>query len=375
MTNELRTRSGAGALALAALLVLTSAPAVALEQGAVTPKPTERAHELPQLDNGIAARCPGDAGIEADAAVLFTEGFEERGVADVVARWTDADNKGGEVLAISSDVSLMSAGRQSLEMTATRGRNTGGHLWKLFDRGADAMHVRFYVKFAGDHPYVDKFVRIGALRDAGGKPREDRGYRPDGTRGFNVSLVPGGSWGRFGPPGAWLMQSYWRQMRSFQGPGGSVFYGNSFAPSPAQQAPRGQWQCMEFMVKANSAPERHDGEQAFWIDGKLAGRWGPNTPSGKWLADSFITQESGQLFEGFHWRLRDDVKLNNFWLRYDLAAAFEGNRQFQPKEGVTANADAGRVWFDDIVIATEYIGPIFHAPTKAGSDLRSTDAQ
>ena len=39
------------------------------------------------------------------------------------------------------------------------------------------------------------------------------------------------------------------------------------------QVDRVKWICVEVMLKANSSPEKADGEQALWIDGKPVGHW------------------------------------------------------------------------------------------------------
>jgi len=55
-------------------------------------------------------------------------------------------------------------------------------------------------------------------------------------------------------------------------------------------------------------------------------------------------------FEGFRWRTHADLKINFFWLLFYVTEnAGRQNRVTAEKEN--------RVWFDDIVVATEYIGP------------------
>ena len=43
-------------------------------------------------------------------------------------------------------------------------------------------------------------------------------------------------------------------------------------PAQPAQVPRGRWQCVEIMLKLNSAPDRADGELALWLDGKPIAR-------------------------------------------------------------------------------------------------------
>jgi len=307
---------------------------------------------------GIAARYPGDVGIEKDPAVLFVECFEEHTLGAVCKRWTETKNPRNRVLALANDVPPGSPGRASLQMTSRKGENTGGHLWKLLKPGVDQMYARLYVKFSKDHPYVHHFVKIGAWKNSPNWPQGEAGHRHDGKKSFQTGLEPGSGWGRNTPPGAWFLYTYWCEMRSWQGPQGKSFYGNAFAPARPVQAPRDRWQCVEFMVKANSAPDKSDGEQAFWLDGQLAGRWAPGTPAGKWVKDRFVAG-AGQPFKGFRWRTDNSVKINTFWLLYYMDAVFnkKGN-QFKPPPGVPYNTEGGSVWFDHVVVAKEYIGPL-----------------
>ena len=110
--------------------------------------------------SGLAARYPGDVGIEKDPAVVFAEDFEEGTLDVLLKRWTDTSNKNGKVLAFSTDVAGESAGKRSLQITATRGENSGGHLFKVLSPGHDELYVRFYTRFAPDYGFCHHFVRI-----------------------------------------------------------------------------------------------------------------------------------------------------------------------------------------------------------------------
>ena len=60
----------------------------------------------------------------------------------------------------------------------------------------------------------------------------------------------------------------------------------------------------------------------------------------------------GEPFEGFRWRTSPDLKLNFLWLlHYVTEGSYRQNR--------VEDADpVNRVWFDDVVVATRYVGPI-----------------
>lgn len=331
-------------------LVLMTAAFVPLAICAVEPTTTS-----------IAARHPGDVGIANDPAVLFVEDFESPTIEVMTKRWTEAKNPAQAVFAFGNDVPPGSPGKQSLRMTATKGKNDGGHLWKLFERGVDTMHARFYVKFAKDHPYVHHFVKIGAWRDSPRWPQGEAGKRHDGAKSFQTGIEPGSGYGQYEPPGAWHFYTYWHGMKSWQGPQGTSFYGNDFAPEKPAQIPRDRWQCVEFMVKANSTPEASDGEQAFWVDGVLIGRWAPGTPSGSWKRDRFVTG-AGDPFPGYQWRTDAAVKPNVFWLLYYMEQVFSGQEQYQNRTGAAMNQEVTQVWFDHVVVASSYIGPLVPLP-------------
>ncbi len=314
---------------------------------------------------GIAARYPGDAGIENDSAVVFTENFESISVSDLSQRWTAISNDNSAVLYIVRDTTAPSEGKHCLRMTGTKGPNTGGHLWKLLDNGYEKLYARFYVKFAPDAPYVHHFVALGGKFNSPPYPAPGAGSRPDGRSSFLtfIDLI-----GRnvTDPPGAWSFYSYWDEMHSWQTPEGisdgrpSPYYGNLFGPEEPLQARRDQWQCVEIMIKLND-PEQRDGEQTFWIDGKLIERYGPGTIEGTWFKDKFrrsgIYNTDPKPFEGFRWRTNEQVKINNFWLEYYLASVFENDYNPHDPE-IPYNDNKAIVYFDNVVLATEYIGPV-----------------
>ena len=108
-----------------------------------------------------------------------------------------------------------------------------------------------------------------------------------------------------------------------------------------------------------------NGEMALWIDGQLVSHLGPGFPKGKWTFDkfqpgqsgegvrwnqdkgdreSFTTAAEGDPFEGFRFRTVPELNTNFIWLYLYITKGTPGH--------------ANRVWFDDVVVATEYIGPL-----------------
>ena len=112
-----------------------------------------------------------------------------------------------------------------------------------------------------------------------------------------------------------------------------------------------------------------NGEQAYWLDGKLTRKGdqitsyvGKGFPSaGTWTYDKFIpgvTQEGvvfdyakgkgvplagGKPFPGFAWRNVPELNANAIWLYRYMSS---------PEKGTS------KVWWDHVVVARKYIGPL-----------------
>jgi len=298
---------------LAAILLRAAAP------GAETFPPQAAKPAPPPAKGGLASLYPGDEGIELDPRVLFVEDFETGTVKEIGARWGSISKAGN--MTFSDDLPAGSPGKRSLRIA----RN--GHLY-THTKGVDTMYARFYVRFHPKTGYVHHFVHLVADRTPTPWPKGGAGVRPSGHAKFSTGIEPTGRWGKFPPPGVWNFYTYWHEMKTKWG---SVYNGKQTPIEP------GRWYCVEAMLQANSAPDQADGEQAFWVDGELFGR-----------------------FEGFRWRATDQLKINSFWLLfYNTDQPARHNKDPKPDSRVM------EVWFDDIVIATEYVGPVVGKP-KAG---------
>ena len=312
------------------------------------PKPAGEAPAFPI--RGIAAKYPGDAGIERDPRVLFAENFESGSIEELGKRWGEISNKDGKVMAFSSDVLHASAGKRSLQMTATLGENTGGHLYTRLPREVDKVFARFYVKFAADAAYIHHFVTLGGYNPPTAWPQGGAGERPRGDDRFTVGIEPYGNYGHYAAPGAWNFYTYWHEMK---GSADGKYWGNSLTPGQPALVPRDRWQCVEVMLQCNSAPDKSDGELALWLDGKQAMHIGAGARRSHWTGMGFsLVEEGGEPFEGFRWRTNDQLKVNFLWLlHYVTELAGRQNHMARPNP-------INRVWFDDIVVSTEYVGPI-----------------
>jgi hypothetical protein len=274
---------------------------------------------------GLAAKHPGDVGMGKDPAVIFADDFETGDL----KRWDELKGK-----PIIVEVAPH-AGKKCVQMEMVRGQNTGCDAKKWFMPGADKVYARFYVKFSPDYQYNHHFVWLLA------NDRKNRwsafgkaGQKPDGTW-FCSGIEPSFAWGKNPPPGEVTFYSYYLDMDI--DPKMNKYWGNSFYPpgpgkgqsaSPSRVIPPlNQWQCWEFMVEANSTADKADGRQTMWIDGRKVGD-----------------------FTGIRWRLGTDLKINCFWLEhYGYDNGDPTKRYWKERQSV---------WFDDVVVARQYIGPI-----------------
>ena len=297
---------------------------------------------------------PGDLGIGSDARVLLFEDFEVPNKAALGKRWEQMSDKDGEVLALVADHPPGSLGTNALEVTARLGRNTGGDLYRRLPRSVDRAFARFLVRFDEANGYTHHFVHFGGYHPSTPWAQGGAGVRPAGDERFTVGVEPFGENGRFQPPGAWFLYTYWQEMKASAD---GKYWGNGLRPARPFPVPKSRWQCLEVMIQLNSRPETSDGELAFWVDGHLAAHFAPGTRRGPWTGIGFTqAAEGGEPFEGFRWRKSTDLRINFFWLLdYVTDSAARQNHLASPPE-------FNRVRFDHVVVAEDYIGPILPAP-------------
>lgn len=298
---------------------------------------------------GLAEKYPGDEGIENDPDILFAENFEEGTVAEICKRWDSFKNKDGKVMAISDDIPEGSGGSRSLQITGTLGENSGGDLFTNFP-GQDKAYLRFYTKFAADHVYEHHFVCFGGYNPPSPWPDPKAGSRPNGDDRVQIVIDPIGQHGKYPPPGIWTLYSYWSEMKiSADG----NYWGNCLCPAEPKIVPRDKWICVELMIKMNSAPDKADGELTLWIDGEEVAHFVKGVKRGNWTGMGFdLVEEGGEPFEGLLLRTDNALKVNYLWLEHYIdEGAQRQNRLENPNR-------VNRVWFDNVVVARKYIGPI-----------------
>ena len=255
----------------------------------------------------------------ARAEIIFSDDFET-GISPLPLHWQSISYTRKGDVDIERQADYVHSGKLSLRLTAAanNGEAAVGQVARWFMPGYDQVYFRWYAKFAEDFDQGDlmHWTFIGGNRtdnmwSASGKA----GIKPNGTDFFTTMLEPWRNWGEFPPPGAMNFGTYWPEMQA--APGG-MYWGNQFQPLVPFVIERGKWYCYEVMVKLN-IPGAYDGEQAFWMDGI-----------------KIFHQRN------IRWRDSDILKLNLFWFSVYIHQSRKDNT----------------CWYDDLVISTEYVGPM-----------------
>jgi hypothetical protein len=289
---------------------------------------------LPEGAAGIAAKYPGDTGIERAPGVLFAEDFEGcSSIADLRPKWDVLTNQ--THLSIADAAGNRTGRGKSLLMTMPQQDvplATG--VAKVLAHTQNILFLRWYQKFDAGW-----FVPGGSVHNGGSiasnyydNGRATPGVRADGKNKFLVNFENENSTGD--APGLMNVYVYWPEQGSKWGDhfypsgrvlpmsetrSGDVTFGKQFVARPDFSPQTDRWYCYEYMVKANT-PGKRDGRIAMWVDGKLIADF-PNM------------------------RFRDVAALEID--RFDLGIYIANNTK-RPN----------RKWVDDIVAATSYIGPL-----------------
>lgn len=296
-----------------------------------------------QAQTGLAAKYSGDKGIAGDPAVIFAEDFEAATVALIGQRYTERQNPDG--MSLQNDVPVGSPGKTSLEMTSVSGTNEGGRLFRRLNPGlTGTVHFRYYIKHFSGGTYHHTGVGVGGFNPPLSYFQGLAGLKPTGSSNFSVSpeMSP--------PDKRFDLYTYWKDMRAWATPP-TTYYGNTFVQDPNVKPPLDAWLCVEVMIKLNDPVTSANGELALWLDGKRITHLGPGFPKGRWVKDTWRPDSAGTPFEGFQWRDAAALDLNFLKIQHYVTADPAGY--------------VGRVRFDHVVLAREYIGPLATGPSVA----------
>jgi len=307
------------------------------------------AQPLPEGNNGIAARYPGDAGIESDPSVIFADDFEAyTSVSQVRGKWTDVYHN----VRIATEPSNVFRGNKAIELTVPKqSAELSNTVAKQLSDKQDVLFFRYYSKFSGSFDVLGS-SHNGASINANFyiNGQSSPGVPADGRNKFLVAFENWRDDTSVANPGHLNVYVYHPEQRSEWGdhwfPSGLIlpfggdpkaFFGPDFVSRPDVVPELDRWYCYEFMVKSNT-PGQRDGRVAFWLDGKLVADF-PNL------------------------RLRDisSLKIDRFSLEFHIKSN---------------TASEAKKWYDNVVVATSYVGPISNgsAPAQAAplppADLR-----
>lgn len=288
--------------------------------------------DLPYGDMGIAARHPGDEGIGSDSDVIFADDFESY----VDASGLDANWNEGVYhnVRIATEAENVFGGSQALEfMVPQQDAELSNTVARRVSPELDRLFLRFYSR------YDPGFDVLGSSHNGGGisahyfvDGNATPGVRADGTNKFLIEYEAWRGEAADPNPGSLNVYIYHPEQRSQWGdhffPNGDVLpntsipneFGVTFVPRTNITPERGRWYCFEVMLQANTPGER-DGRIGLWLDGVLIADF-PNL------------------------RLRDVGALTID--RFNLSLHIGSN-----------TARENRKWYDNVVAATSYIGPVF----------------
>jgi hypothetical protein len=238
--------------------------------------------------------------------LIFIDSFESGQLED---RW-HVDNR--DTTKINYNPLNVHFGSRSMEVIALPGKEAGGGGRIFFMPGYDKVHVRWYCKFDSDFDQGD-LMHLNKLVAVKEKWASTADRRPNGFDFFRTTLDVWRDWGRNPPPGEPVLGSYFPLMKSDRD---GKYYGNLFKAERKVLIEKGRWYCMEMMLKAND-PGFSNGEQAFWINGELFGH-----------------------FKNMIWRFTRDLKMNSFGIGLYIHE----------------NKKINRIWYDDVIISTGFIG-------------------
>ena len=291
---------------------------------------------LPEGDKGLAAKYPGAVGIEKDKAVLLYEDFENASnAADLRKKWDFAVHH-DKWISITNEPANIHSGKQALEFTVPQQETElSNSIGTRIKEEKDVLFLRYYSKFEKGFDQIGSSHNGATIsahyhengRATPGKPADGRNKYLicfENWRGEAKTTAPGdlniycyhpeqkdGFGDHFFPSGKVLPNSYARS--------GAATFGKQFVPRADIIPELDRWYCYEVMLKANTVGQR-DGRVACWLDGKL-------------IAD----------FPNLRLRDIDTLKIDHFAIGLHIGKN---------------TARANKKWYDDVVAATEYIGPI-----------------
>ena len=265
---------------------------------------------------GLAAQYPNDEGLGDDPAVIYMLDFNDQ-------QQTQAWYGTKDGYAWTNDPNEVVAGGGALEIQQIEGTHIPSEIYTWITE-TDVAYVRWYRKWERGYDWTQHKMS-GVYAWAPGECCGGAGVPPDGYDKYSCKLFV--DWGRH--PRFYTYH-----------PDQAGIYGDELLPNlvdPATVVLQTQrWYCFEMMIQANTVQPggtpNYDGELKMWIDGQLVGH-----------------------YDGMRFRNVETLKINQF-----TYSAYVG--------GTWVSLRDQKLWDDQIVVATEYIGPLVEPPVLVSSE-------
>lgn len=277
---------------------------------------------LPEGSTGLAASYPSDANIESHPDVLFADDFESYSAINQLTGSGNYDNyyQGSN---LSLDKSTYFGGSQALRMRMpATGNGVYNSIVRDLSSGQDMLFMRVYGRYQTNYGGINSAHNALTISGNYNGP----GQRPNGTDFFLVN-IENSKWGSEPEPGYTHAYVYHPEQDDAYGEhwysdgrvtNGSQSFGSNFVARPNVAPVRGEWICYEVLVQLNT-PGVRDGRVAVWQDGVLIADW-----------------------QNIRFRDVSSVKID----------------QIQLQNGGQQSSQQNDKWYDNLVIATSYVGPV-----------------
>lgn len=266
---------------------------------------------LEAVEYGLAVNYRHDVGIEKDPAVIAATGFETPNWAEGAFKYTRALPVGYEH---TRDPSIVLSGKGSLQIQQKAGTHQPYEFAPAIPEN-EVVYVRWYRRYEAGYDWTQHKMP-GVYAKASNDQNGTAGVKPTGCDKYSCKLFV--DWN--GQP---AFYSYHPDQKTIWG---DHFKQNINTPITLQTE---RWYCFEMMLKSNT-PGQYDGELKMWINGVLKGH-----------------------VQNLRFRTCGTLMINEF-----THSAYVG--------GTWNSLRDQKLWDDNLVIATEYIGPMAQV-TEPGS--------
>jgi hypothetical protein len=211
--------------------------------------------------------------------------------------------------------------------------------------GYNELYLRYYVKYEAlgtSNPYHHTGMVLGAWAPLTGYLKGYSDFVPAGDEWFAAYFEPHEGH-RLDFYNYWPGMMAWGEIVSppaINSESGDYYAaGNQMIGSDDVHFVPDAWMCIEIRILVNDPVSSANGELTLWIDGELVAAFGPGHPNVTQDGTHLIIDPDGLPFEGLVWRTDPALRLNYIWLNHNPKTQSE-------------------VRFDQLVVATEYVGPI-----------------